>query len=177
MSQKLMQHTHIAGRSSWWFPDISETITIAAIGILLQLARKPAMPTRAKAAGWMPIDGHIRSKTMPTEAPSAPPQAIAGAKTPPDPPEPTVNEVAIAFRKKRTSAPSRDSTVPSYSTSSASLAPNPGRTRAPRIANMKPRAILEGKTLRFDQRDIRSESAPFAASMNTTTSGAMNARL
>ena len=44
--------------------------------------------------------------------------------------------------------------------------PNLGRTSTPRIAKTNPIAIFEGKTLRFDQRDIRSESAPFAARIN-----------
>ena len=35
--------------------------------------------------------------------------------------------------------------------------PNFGRTSTPRIAKMIPIAIFEGNTLRFDQRDIRSE--------------------
>jgi len=65
-SQKLMQQTHIAGSSSWWLPDISDTMTIAVIGILLQLARKPAIPTSANDAGWIPTPGQSVLMTMPT---------------------------------------------------------------------------------------------------------------
>ena len=51
------------------------------------------------------------------------------------------------------------------------------RTSTPSRAKTRPRASLEGKTLRFDQRDICAASAPLAASMKTATRGAMNARL
>ena len=95
-----MPHTHIAGASNWWLPDISATITIAVSGILTELARKPAMPTRAKAEGCTPHDaGRTRAKKRPVVAPSVAPQTRAGAKMPPEPPEPTVNEVDMTFRK------------------------------------------------------------------------------
>ena len=51
------------------------------------------------------------------------------------------------------------------------------RMSAPRSAKMTPRPIFEGKTLRFDQTDIRAASAPFAARMKIVMSGAMKARL
>ena len=64
------------------------------------------MPTSANAAGWMPMDaGSTRAKKSPTAAPSVPPQTSAGAKTPPEPPEPTVSDVAIAFMKKNPTNP------------------------------------------------------------------------
>ena len=101
-----MPHTHIAGSSRLWLPDISATITIAVIGMRIALARKPAMPTSANAAGWMPNDaGRTRAKKSPTAAPSVPPHTSAGANTPPDPPEPTVNAVAMAFMKKKQTNP------------------------------------------------------------------------
>ena len=48
----------------------------------------------------MPHDsGRIREKNIPIAPPIDPPQTIAGANTPPEPPEPTVKEVATAFAK------------------------------------------------------------------------------
>ena len=63
-------------------------------------ARNPAMPTRANAAGLIANDaGRIARNTTPVASPSEQPQTRAGAKTPADPPEPTVNDVASALKK------------------------------------------------------------------------------
>ena len=76
------------------------------MGILIVDAKKPAIPTSAKAAGWMLIDsGSTWSKKSPTAAPKAPPHTNAGAKSPPDPPDPTVKEVASALTKKNVRNP------------------------------------------------------------------------
>lgn len=65
-------------------------------------ARNPAMPTSAKADGCiLNHAGSVRAKKSPTAAPSAPPQANAGANNPPEPPLPTVSEVATAFIRKK----------------------------------------------------------------------------
>ena len=62
-------------------------------------------------------------------------------------------------------------------TISAGRAPKFGRTRTPRSAKTRPSAIFAGMTLRDDHFAIWKASVVLEARTNTTTSGAMNARL
>ena len=101
LNQNATPHTHMAGMSSSWLPLISATITMDVIGTRMALARKPAMPTSANSAGSMPVqDGSTSWYQSPVASPSAQPHTSAGANTPPEPPEPTVNDVARTLMKK-----------------------------------------------------------------------------
>src|SRR5438094_9023071 len=76
-------------------------MTKVAIGTRAVPAKTAAMPTTAKAEGssWAP--GRKWSTTKATQAPTRPPIYTFGPKTPPEPPEEMVNDIATIFIRAR----------------------------------------------------------------------------
>ncbi len=68
-----------------------------AIGTLATPAKNPPIPTRTQAAVGGANCGATRWARSAKTAPVTPPMTSDGAKTPPEPPEEIVNEVARIF--------------------------------------------------------------------------------
>ena len=82
-------------------------MTMHVIGALAVPANSAAMPTSAKEPMIRMESGTSKpGRSATTTDPSAPPRPApmkrVGAKTPPDPPEPRVNEVATPFNRAMT---------------------------------------------------------------------------